>query len=208
MEVVKRALISVYDKEGLEFLVEELAKYDVEIVSSGGTAEKIRQLGYEAVDVSEYAGFPEGPEGLLKTLHPKIHGGLLLDPRRPSHRSYMERNGIPPIDLVVVDLYPFEKAVGKEEITMSEAVWNIDIGGIALLRAAAKGALLNGRVAVVSDKDMYGSIVEELHRHEGSIGVETKKKLALEAFRRTADYDRAIANFLSKQMKRLDQRSR
>lgn len=195
--VVKRALISVYDKEGLEALIEELAKYKVEIISSRGTAERIRGLGYRAVDVSKYTGFPEGPEGLLKTLHPKIHGGLLLDPKKPSHKTYMERHGILPIDLVVVNLYPFEEVVGKGGVTVREAAGNIDIGGSALMRAAAKGALLHGRVSVITDTGRYGSIIEELRRNKGSISIETRRKLALEAFKRTAEYDGAIDDFLS-----------
>jgi phosphoribosylaminoimidazolecarboxamide formyltransferase/IMP cyclohydrolase len=152
MVEIKTALISVSDKTGLDKFVKTLGKYSVKIISSGGTAQKIREFGYkEVTDVSDYTGFPESPGGYVKTLHPKIHGGLLLNEKNPEHRKYMEENGIDPINMIVVNLYPFEKTVAKKGINEEEAFDQIDIGGPAMVRAAAKGALLNERIVVVTD---------------------------------------------------------
>ena len=197
--MIKRALISVSDKTGLERFVEGLAKYGVEIVSSSGTAARIRGLGYgNVVEVSEYTGHPESPGGLLKTLHPKIHGGLLLDPSDPEHRAYMERHGIKPFDLVVVNLYPFEAAAGRGA-GLREAAENIDIGGPTMIRAAAKAALLYDRVAVVVDPAQYGEVVEALRENDGAISSALRRRLAEEAFRRTAEYDAAICRYLERE---------
>lgn len=146
------------------------------------------------VEVSEYTGFPEAPGGLLKTLHPKIHGGILLDPENPEQRAYMMREGIEPIDLVVVNLYPFEDYAAK--VGGREAAMGIDVGGPALIRAAAKAALLHGRVAVVVDPAQYGEVAEGLKRHDGDLPGDLKRRLAAEAFRRTSDYDAAIYRYL------------
>ncbi len=197
--MIKRALISVSDKTGLERLVEGLAKYGVEIVSSSGTAARIRELGYgNVVEVSEYTGHPESPGGLLKTLHPKIHGGLLLDPSDPEHRAYMERHGIKSFDLVVVNLYPFEAAAGRGA-GLREAAENIDIGGPTMIRAAAKAALLYDRVAVVVDPAQYGEVVEALRENDGAVPSALRRRLAEEAFRRTAEYDAAICRYLERE---------
>ncbi|KON31428.1 hypothetical protein AC482_00910 [miscellaneous Crenarchaeota group-15 archaeon DG-45] len=195
--MIERALVSVSDKAGLESLVDALGKLGAEIVASSGTAAKIREMGYGNVkEVSEYTGHPESPGGLLKTLHPKIHGGLLLDRDDPAHRRYMERHGIKPFDLVVVNLSPFEAAAGRGA-GLREAAENIDIGGPTMIRAAAKAALLHDQVAVVVDPSQYGEVVEALGE-DGSIGRALRRRLAVEAFRRTAEYDAAICVYLER----------
>jgi len=142
--------------------------------------------------------FSESPNGSVKTLHPKIHGGLALDPSRRAHKNYMNRQDILPIDLLVVNLYPFEKTVADKDSPFGKAVENIDIGGPAMIRAAAKAALLYGRVAVVVDPDQYPQIIEELERNRGEIRPETKRELAVEAFVRTAKYEVSIKNYLKR----------
>ena len=202
MVEIRNALISVSDKASLDKLVRTLDKHGVKIISSGGTAQKIRELGYkEITDVSDYTGFPESPGGYVKTLHPKIHGGLLLDEKNPQHRKYMEENEIDAIDMLVVNLYPFEKTVAKEDIKEEEAFEQIDIGGPAMVRAAAKGALLNKRPVVVTDPVQYDGIIQEMNRTVGKISPQTTLQLAHEAFRRTARYDEAIADYLDKILK-------
>jgi len=196
--MIERALISVSDKTGLDRLMEGLSRLCVETVASSGTAARIRELGYGNVkEVSEYTGHPESPGGLLKTLHPKIHGGLLLDRDDPEHREYMERQGIRPFDLVVVNLYPFE-AAAERGAGLREAAENIDIGGPALMRAAAKAALLYGRVAVVVDPAQYGEVVEALRENDGAIPSALRRMLAEEAFKRTAEYDAVIRSYLDR----------
>jgi len=193
---VERALVSVSDKAGLESLVDALSKLGAEIVASSGTAARIREMGYGNVkEVSEYTGHPESPGGLLKTLHPKIHGGLLLDRENPEHRAYMKRHGIRPFDLVVVNLYPFEAAAGRGA-GLREAAENIDIGGPTMIRAAAKAALLHDRVAVVVDPSQYGEVVEALRESGGTLDPGLRRRLAEEAFKRTAEYDAAICGYL------------
>jgi phosphoribosylaminoimidazolecarboxamide formyltransferase/IMP cyclohydrolase len=194
--MIKRALISVYDKSGLEKLIEILGLYGVEVVSSGGTAGRIGELGYKKLrKVEEYTGHPESPGGLLKTLHPKVHGGLLLDPDDPEHERYMEKYGIEPFDLIVVNLYPFQTAV-EGGAGIKEAAENIDIGGSTMIRAAAKAALLYDRAAVVVDPTQYGEIIEALSENSGSIPSPLRKRLAEKAFKRTAWYDSAIVEYL------------
>lgn len=194
--MIKRALISVYDKKGLEELVQFLGEFGVEIVSSGGTARKIKEIGYDRlIEVSEFTGHHESPDGLLKTLHPKIHGGILLNRERPEHRRYMDRNSIKPFDIVVVNLYPFEDVIDKDA-NFNEAVKNIDIGGPTLIRAAAKASLLYNKLAVVIDPAQYQSIGKALKENKGSITKEQCKNLALKAFSRSAEYDTAIFRYL------------
>jgi len=194
--MIKRALISVYDKSGLEKLVEVLGEFGVEIVSSGGTARRIRELGYPRLtEVAEYTGHPESPGGLLKTLHPKIHGGILLNPEDPEHRAYMERHGIEAFDLVCVNLYPFEEVAAKGA-DLVEAVENIDIGGPTMTRSAAKAALLYDSVAVVTDPSQYAEVVETLRANNGELTPELRRSLAEKAFKRTSGYDRAIVDYL------------
>jgi len=196
--MVKRALISVYDKSGLEELVSALKEYDVKIISSGGTARKIKEMEYPQLeDVATYTGHPESPGGLLKTLHPRIHGGFLLDKETPEHREYLEAHGIIPFDMLVSNLYPFEKvtAAGAD---LLEAAENIDIGGPTMTRSAAKSALLYGKVAVITSPSQYEAVIEALKENNGKIPVEMIKELAVSAFKRTAEYDRAIVTYLEK----------
>ena len=198
--MIERALISVSDKAGLERLVDALSQLGAEVVASSGTAARIRELGYTNVkEVSEYTGHPESPGGLLKTLHPKIHGGLLLDRDDPEHRAYMERHGIRPFDLVVVDLYPFEAAASRGA-GLREAAENIDIGGPTMIRAAAKAALLHDNVAVVVDPAQYGEVIETLRENGGTINSALRRRLAKAAFKRTAEYDAAISRYLEGQV--------
>jgi phosphoribosylaminoimidazolecarboxamide formyltransferase/IMP cyclohydrolase len=194
--MIKRALISVYDKSGLEEIVSALGEFGVEIVSSGGTARRIRELGYPRLkEVAEYTGHPESPGGLLKTLHPKIHGGMLLNPEDPEHGAYMERHGIEAFDLVCVNLYPFEEVAAKGA-DLVEAAENIDIGGPTMTRSAAKAALLYDSVAVVTDPSQYAEVVETLRANNGELTPELRRSLAEKAFKRTSGYDRAIVDYL------------
>lgn len=194
--MIKRALISVYDKNGLEEVVSALGEFGVEIVSSGGTARRIRELGYPRLkEVAEYTSHPESPGGLLKTLHPKIHGGILLNHEDPEHRAYMERHGIEAFDLVCVNLYPFEE-VAAEGADLVEAAENIDIGGPTMTRSAAKAALLYDSVAVVTDPSQYAEVVETLRANNGELTPELRRSLAEKAFKRTSGYDGAIVDYL------------
>jgi phosphoribosylaminoimidazolecarboxamide formyltransferase/IMP cyclohydrolase len=189
------ALISVYDKTGLDRLAWIFSKLQVKMVGSGGTAEAVRKLGFNVVEVSEYTKVSEMPGGLVKTLHPKIHGGILGDWKDPTQRKYLEANGIEPLDFVVVNLYPFQEVVKTDPQNLRKAVDNIDIGGVALIRAAGKGALLNQRVVPVTSPVQYESVVGELER-KGYVGNELRQRLAREAFILTSDYDRAIRDYL------------
>ncbi len=198
--MIERALISVYDKSGLEELVEALAVYGVEIISSGGTARRIRDIGCERlVEVSDYTGHPESPGGLVKTLHPRVHGGLLLDRSRPDHGRWMEENGVEPIDLVVCNLYPFEKVVAGGA-DLAEAADNIDIGGPAMTRSAAKAALLYDKACIVTDPSQYPEVVKTLKRNRGELTTELRRRYAHLAFKRTAGYDSAIVSYLEENL--------
>jgi phosphoribosylaminoimidazolecarboxamide formyltransferase/IMP cyclohydrolase len=193
---VRRALISVSDKSGIVDFARELANFGVEIISTGGTAKTLREAGLNVVDVSEVTGFPEMMDGRVKTLHPKIHGAFLALRDNQEHIEAMRRHEIAPIDLVVVNLYPFEQAIAKDGVNLDEAVENIDIGGPAMIRSASK----NWRdVGVVTDPSAYSEIIEELKRNGGSLSLETRQKLATLAFGRTARYDSAISSYLEKQ---------
>ncbi len=170
------------------------------MLGSGGTAEAVRKLGFNVVEVSEYTKVAEMPGGLVKTLHPKIHGGILGDWKDPAQRKYLEANGIEPLDFVVVNLYPFQEVVKGEPENLRKAVDNIDIGGVALIRAAGKGALLNQRVVPVTSPLQYESVVGELER-KGYVENELRQRLAREAFVLTSDYDRAIRDYLIGQVR-------
>lgn len=194
--IIKRALISVSDKTALDELVATLERYNIEIVSSGGTAKKIKEIGYKKlVEVSEYTGYPESPEGLLKTLHPKIHGGLLLNADIPEHKKYLDAHEIKSFELVVVNLYPFEATVAKGAEIL-EASENIDIGGPTMIRSAAKAALLYGKVAILTDPRQYPVLIEALKTNNGEIPSKLKRKFAEQAFKRTSSYDHAIWAYL------------
>ena len=189
------ALLSVYDKTGLDRLAWIFSKLQVKMLGSGGTAEAVRKLGFSVLEVSEYTQVSEMPGGLVKTLHPRIHGGILGDWKDPDQRKYLESNGIEPLDFVVVNLYPFQEVVKADPGNLRRAVDNIDIGGVALIRAAGKGALLNHRVVPITSPSQYEEVVVELER-KGYVGNELRQRLAREAFVVTADYDKAIRDYL------------
>jgi phosphoribosylaminoimidazolecarboxamide formyltransferase/IMP cyclohydrolase len=194
MQMVKRALISVSDKSGVVELARSLADMEVEILSTGGTASTLRQNGIEIMDVSDYTGYPEMLDGRVKTLHPKIHGGILGQRENSNHVQTMAKHGIEPIDMVVVNLYPFEATVAKPNCTLEEAIENIDIGGPAMIRSAAK----NYRdVVVVVDPGDYDDLIAEMKKNGGKISTQTRFRLARKVFHMTAKYDSAISNYLS-----------
>jgi phosphoribosylaminoimidazolecarboxamide formyltransferase/IMP cyclohydrolase len=190
---VQRALLSAHDKSGVVEFARGLEALGVEILSTGGTAGLLREAGIAVRDVSEVTGFPEMLDGRVKTLHPKIHGGILARRDKPGHLAQLRAQGIEPIDLVLVNLYPFEQTVARPGTGLEDAIEQIDIGGPALIRAAAKNW---GSVAVLVDASQYGEVLEELRREDGRLTAETRFRLAREAFRRTAQYDAAIAAYL------------
>jgi phosphoribosylaminoimidazolecarboxamide formyltransferase / IMP cyclohydrolase len=192
MGPVRRALVSVSDKRGLSELGKRLRRLGVEILSTGGTARALSDAGVEVVQVSDYTGAPEILDGRVKTLHPRIHGGL-LGRATDAHRAEMAAQGIEPIDLVVVNLYPFERTVAAADVAVADAIENIDIGGPSMIRSAAKN---HERVAVVVDPDDYGALLAELEGG-GGLSRETRFRLACKAFAHTAAYDGAIAAYLS-----------
>jgi phosphoribosylaminoimidazolecarboxamide formyltransferase/IMP cyclohydrolase len=191
---ISRALISVSDKAGLESLAKGLHENDVEILSTGGTAKFIADLGIPVVEVSDFTGFPELFDGRVKTLHPKVHGGLLHRRDSKEHVEQANENDILPIDLVVVNLYPFEETVANEGVTRAEAIEQIDIGGPSMLRSAAKN---HDAVTVVVEPSDYDVILSELDEHEGNTTLKTRERLAIKVFQRTAAYDAAIASHLN-----------
>lgn len=194
---IKKALISLSDKTGAAEFAKELAEFGVEIISTGGTAKALRDAGLDITDVSEVTGFPEMMDGRVKTLHPKIHGAFLALRDNADHVASMNEHGIQPIDLVVINLYPFEETIAKEGVELAEAVENIDIGGPAMIRSASK----NWRdVAVVTDPRLYDGIIDELNANDGSLSLETRQRLAALAYTRTASYDLAISSYLAKQL--------
>ena len=200
MVEVKRALISVSDKRNLEGFVKGLHSFGVEILSTGGTAKTIANLGVPVKQVSDYTGFPEMLDGRVKTLHPKIHGGLLALRNNPEHMSKLKEHGIGLIDMVVVNLYPFGEVIKKEGIKLEEAVENIDIGGPSMLRSGAK----NFRsVAVICNPDRYTEILDEMKKTKGRIGDATLEKLAVEVFEHTSRYDGGIAGYLGEKLCKL-----
>ena len=190
---VKRALLSVSDKTGLVAFATTLQKtYGTTLLSTGGTAKALRDAGLAVTDVSEVTGFPEMMDGRVKTLHPKIHGGLLAVRDDPAHAAAMAEHGIEPIDLVVINLYPFEQTVAKPGVTFEEAIENIDIGGPSMVRSAAKN---HAYVAVVTSPDQYVKVLGDLEKHSGSTCGKHRRKLAQKAFERTCQYDRAISSY-------------
>lgn len=198
--MIKRAIISVYDKSGLEELVAALEEYDVEIISSGGTARKIKELGYKnLVEVSQYTGHPESPGGLVKTLHPKLHGGLLLDREDPKHVEWMNENNVKPIDMVVSNLYPFERVV-MEGADLETAGHNVDIGGPTMTRSAAKAAIIYDKVCIVTEAAQYPEIIKTLKENNGELTTQLRRRYAKKAFKRTAAYDSAIVSYLEENL--------
>ena len=195
MTKVGRALLSVHDKTGVVDFAKGLSALGIEIVSTGGTAKLLRESGVPVVDVAQLTGFPEMLDGRVKTLHPKVHGGILARRDVPAHMQALDAHGIGPIDLVVVALYPFEQTVARPGVTLDEAVENIDIGGPSMIRGAAKNS---GAVGVITDPSQYAPVLDELRGSGGTLTAETRSRLALEAFRRTAQYDAAIASYLGR----------
>lgn len=191
----KKALLSVSDKDGILELARGLEKHDFEIISSGGTASALKEGGIDVTEVSEVTGFPEILDGRVKTLHPKIHGGILYQTGK--HEEDIEEHALPRLDVVVVNLYPFENVIEKDH-EVEEAVENIDIGGVALLRAAAKN---HERVTVVTEKEDYDVVSQQLEANDGEISEEVRKDLALKAFQRTARYDAVISDYFQKEFK-------
>ena len=191
---IRRALISVSDKTGVVDFAQELKSFGVEIISTGGTAKTLREAGIDVLDVADITGFPEMMDGRVKTLHPKVHGALLALRENPEHVAAMQNHGIEPIDMVIVNLYPFEQTVARDDIKLEEAIEHIDIGGPSMIRSAAK----NYRdVAVVTSPDLYRQIRTEMILDDGSLTLATREQLARLAFMRTAFYDSAIFPYLS-----------
>jgi phosphoribosylaminoimidazolecarboxamide formyltransferase/IMP cyclohydrolase len=193
MQKITRAVLSVSDKEGITDFAKGLRELDIEILSTGGTAKKLRDEGIDVMDISEYTGSPEILGGRVKTLHPKLHGGILALRDDEGHSKQMEENGIEPIDLIVVNLYPFEEVIKKEGTSLEEAIENIDIGGPTMLRAAAKNYRY---VTLVTHPGDYKGVLEELNNNNGSVSVDTNFRLAIKAFSYVARYDAAISNYL------------
>ena len=194
LKPIRRALISVSDKEGLVEFATALRDFGVEILSTGGTAKALRDAGVEVRDVSDVTGFPEMMDGRVKTLHPRIHGGILAVRDNPEHARALEEHDIGAIDMVVVNLYPFEQTVAREGVTLEEAVEQIDIGGPSMVRSAAKNF---NDVAVVTSPELYEEVLEEMSRYGGALTQLTRGQLALLAFARTTHYDANIALYLS-----------
>jgi len=194
MTTIKRALISVSDKAGILEFAHALRQFDVEILSTGGTAKLFRDHGIPVVEVSDYTGFPEMLDGRVKTLHPKVHGGILGRRDLPEHISTMQQAGIPNIDMVVVNLYPFEATVVRPDCMLEEAIENIDIGGPAMVRSAAKNW---NDVAVLTDAAQYADVTAEMKSSGGAVGRATRFALSVAAFNRISNYDAAISDYLS-----------
>jgi len=190
---IRRALISVYDKTDALAFAKGLADLSIEIISTGGTAKLLRENGIDCVDVADITGVPEMLDGRVKTLHPFIHGAILAKRDNLSHMGQLEKMKIQPIDLIVINLYPFEKAIQQHDTTLDEALENIDIGGPTMIRAAAKNF---PDVAVVTSVDQYDEILDELKNNSGALSSETRKKLAIAAFQRTHEYDGIIYRYL------------
>jgi phosphoribosylaminoimidazolecarboxamide formyltransferase/IMP cyclohydrolase len=194
---IERALISVSDKYGVVEFAKELESLGVTIISTGGTARDLRNAGVSVTDVSNVTGFPEMMDGRVKTLHPKIHGAFLALRDDEAHVASMEEHGIEPIDLVVVNLYPFEQTISREDVSLEEAIENIDIGGPAMIRSASKNW---HSVAVVTDPALYEDVIAEMKENEGGLSPETRRRLAVLAYTRTASYDLAISSYLASQL--------
>ena len=194
MEKIERALVSVYDKTDLLDIANVLAQRGVEILSTGGTARHLRDAGIDIVDVSDYTGFPEMLDGRVKTLHPKIHGGLLAEWDNTEHSAQAEAHGVSAIDMVICNLYPFEATVAKPDVTLPEAIENIDIGGPTMIRAAAKNYR---HVAALTAPSQYPQIIADLDANDGCLSEERRFELAKAAFAHTAHYDTAIAAYLT-----------
>ena len=189
---ISRALISVSDKGGIAPFARRLSEMGIEIVSTGGTAALLRKESIPHLEIEKFTGFPEILSGRVKTLHPKVHGGLLFLRDNPDHQRQAAENQIEPIDLVVVNLYPFESTIARPDVTTEAAIEQIDIGGPSMLRSAAKNYRF---VTVVTDPSDYAKVLEELEQHGGETTLALREQFAIKAFLTTARYDQAIANF-------------
>ena len=192
--MIKQALISVSDKTDILDFARALAQMKVNILSTGGTAKLLADNGIAVTEVADYTGFPEMLDGRVKTLHPKVHGGILARRDVPEHAAALEKHGIPTIDMVVVNLYPFQKTVAKEQCTLEDAIENIDIGGPAMLRSSAKN---HKDVVVICDPADYSRVLGELQTQNGEVSDDTKFALAKKVFAHTAQYDGAITNYFT-----------
>ena len=193
---ISRALISVSDKTGIAQFARALERQGVDIISTGGTAELLRKEGVPVREISSFTAFPEVLEGRVKTLHPRVHGGLLYKRGNPKHEAQARECGFEPIDLVVVNLYPFEKTIAKPNVTLAEAIENIDIGGPSMIRSGAKNY---ESVTVVVDPADYDTVLETMRDHDGETTLKLRERLAIKAFIKTSAYDRAIGTFLNKE---------
>jgi phosphoribosylaminoimidazolecarboxamide formyltransferase/IMP cyclohydrolase len=194
MTKIRRALISVTDKSGVVEFASDLARYEVEILSTGGTAKAMRQGGVAVTDVAEFTGFPEMLDGRVKTLHPRVHAGILHRRDDPGHLAQMNEHGLLPIDLVAVNLYAFEDTVAKPGCSLEDAIENIDIGGPTLLRASAKNY---ASVTVIVDPADYKAVTDEMKVSGGSTSLATRFRLAKKVFALTSRYDAAITAYLA-----------
>jgi len=194
--MIKRALISVSDKNGILDFAKELAALNVEIISTGGTADLLRKNGIKVTGISDITGFPECLDGRVKTLHPRVHAGLLAIRKNPEHMKQLKELGIEPIDMVVVNLYPFKQTILKENVTFEEAIENIDIGGPTMLRSAAKNYQ---DVVVIVDPDDYMPVLKEI-RETGDVSLKTRLRLCYKVFQHTSHYDTLIQQYLRKQL--------
>jgi phosphoribosylaminoimidazolecarboxamide formyltransferase/IMP cyclohydrolase len=195
MSKIRRAVISVSDKEGIVELAKELNTMGIELLSTGGTAKALRDSGIPVKDVSEYTGFPEMLDGRVKTLHPKVHGGLLSRRNNPKDMDEIKKHGIDTIDMVVVNLYPFEATISKQGVTFADAIENIDIGGPTMLRSASKNFQ---DVAVLVDPSDYEKVIKEMKDLQGDLSYKTRLELAKKVFSHTSRYDTIITEYLSK----------
>jgi phosphoribosylaminoimidazolecarboxamide formyltransferase/IMP cyclohydrolase len=194
LRTIRRTLISVSDKTGIVDFARELSGFNVEIISTGGTAKALRDAGITVRDISEMTGFPEMMDGRVKTLHPRVHGGLLAIRDNSDHVAAMQQHGIEPIDLVVVNLYPFAETIKREGVTREEAIEQIDIGGPAMIRSAAKNSQ---DVAVLVSSEQYAAVLDEMKENDGALSGETRNRLAQKAFEQTAQYDLMVSSYLA-----------
>lgn len=195
---IRRALISVSDKTGVTEFAGKLGRWNIEIISTGGTLLALKKAGKPAIPISDVTGFPEILDGRVKTLHPNIHAGLLAKNDDPEHVRQLSKLNITPIDMVVINLYPFEATIAKKDVTLDDAIEQIDIGGPAMLRASAKNFL---HKVVISQPDQYAEIIAEMEKTDGSVSEETRFRLAQAVFQRTAQYDTAISKYLASRQK-------
>ncbi len=191
---IRQALISLSDKRGALEFAQGLVAQGVKLLSTGGTAKLLRDAGLAVTEIGDYTGFPEMLDGRVKTLHPKVHGGILARRDLPEHLATIEAHGIPTIDLVCVNLYPFAATIAKPGVTLEDAIENIDIGGPAMVRSSAKNY---AGVAIVTDPDDYPALLAEMQANAGALKLETRFALAKKAFTHTARYDSMIANWLT-----------